>query len=464
MSFFTELKRRNVFRVGIAYIVAAWLLAQVADLVLDVIGASDIVLRTVVALLALGFVPAVIFSWVYEMTPEGIKRETEVDRGESITDHTAKKLDMVTIGLLVVAIAFVAIDRFLPKQGPAPIPTGGIQVFDDSEEKLEPAPVLVDDKSIAVLPFANRSNQDDDLFFTDGIHDDLLTQLAKIRDLKVISRTSVMDYRDTKKNIREIAEELGVATIVEGGVQKVGSRVRINAQLIETASDRHLWAESFDRELTAENIFEIQSEIAREIARAVAANLTPEEEQSLAEVPTRSLAAYEAYLRARDHMYSSNYTVTQSIEAEPWLEKAIALDPAYVDAHALLAAVYGQKYWRSLDTSEEILRKYRGTVDKALQLNPESPSALLASADYHYRVENDYPKSLQLIRKALERAPGNARTGPRQSFLQSAEARNNVEYRRLGRGRGGIRCAGRRRSGGFGYPGLQGRCPNEPEW
>jgi TolB-like protein len=411
MSLFQELKRRNVIRVAIAYIVASWLLVQAADLVLDVIGAADWVLRSVVVLLALGFLPAVIISWVFEMTPEGVKKESEIDRGQSITHQTAKKLDMVTIGLLVAAIALVTLDRYLPdSSAPGDGAISGVAATAEagsSDPITEQAPVY-SEKTIAVLPFANRSNQDDDLFFTDGIHDDLLTQLAKIHDLKVISRTSVMEYRDTTMNLREIGAELEVSTILEGGIQKVGNRVRINAQLIEVETDRHLWAESYDRELTAENIFDIQSEIAREIVRAVAVELTPDEERSISEIPTHNLAAYEAWLRAREYLNSANYSANNEREAKPWLEKAIALDPDFSEAHALLATVYGAQYWRGLDTSEELLAKYRSEIERALQLNPGSPTALLASAEYHYRVENDYRKSLQLVRKALELAPGNA--------------------------------------------------------
>jgi TolB-like protein/Tfp pilus assembly protein PilF len=423
---FLELKRRNVFRVAIAYFVASWLLVQAADLVLDVIGAADWVLRSVVVLLALGFLPAVVISWVFEMTPEGVKKESEIDRGQSITHQTAKKLDMVTIGLLVAAITLVALDRYLPGL-PAPgdvavSEVASAPVTDASNSATEQAPVNYE-KTIAVLPFANRSNQDDDLFFTDGIHDDLLTQLAKIHDLKVISRTSVMEYRDTTKNLREIGAELGVSAILEGGIQKVGNRVRINSQLIEVETDRHLWAESYDRELTAENIFDIQSEIAREIVRAVAIELTPEEERSINEIPTRNLAAYEAWLRAREYLNSANYSANNEREAKPWLEKAIALDPDFSEAHALLANVYGAQYWRGLDTSEELLAKYRGEIERAMQLNPGSPTALLASAEYHYRVKNDYRKSLQLVNKALEMAPGNA----------DAYANLALTQRRLGR-------------------------------
>jgi TolB-like protein len=302
MGLFTELKRRNVFRVGIAYIVGAWLLAQVADLALDVIGAPDIVLRSLAVVLALGFIPAVIFAWAFEMTPEGVKRESEVDRGQSITGQTGKKLNLVTILMVVSAVVFVVVERYLPESIRVAPQNGSEQVRQqpvEPEQAPVPARQPASEKSIAVLPFANRSNQDDDLFFTDGIHDDLLTQLAKIHDLTVISRTSVMEYRDTRKNLKEIGAELNVGTILEGGIQKVGNRVRINAQLIEVATDKHLWAETFDRELTAENIFDIQSEISRKIVASIAVELTPEEERQLSEVPTQNLLAYEAYLRAR---------------------------------------------------------------------------------------------------------------------------------------------------------------------
>jgi len=414
MGIFSELKRRNVFRVSIAYIFAAWLLAQVADLLLDVLGAPDVVLRSVVVILALGLVPAVVFAWAFEITPEGVKKESEINRSNSITNQTAKKLDLLTIGLMFATVAFVIVERYLPgsadtapeKQIVQAAPATGPA----SEDSTSPSPtdaIEADLRFIAVLPFANRSNQDDDLFFTDGIHDDLLTQLAKIHDLTVISRTSVMVYRDTSKNLKEIGAELDVGTILEGGIQKVGNRVRINAQLIEVATDKHLWAETFDRELTAENIFDIQSEIARRIVHAVAGELTPEEEMLLSEVPTQNLAAYEAYLRAREVYFVANYSRTQESAAQPWLEKAIALDPEFTQAYAMLAGLYGQIYWRGIDTSEALLKKYRETIDKALALNPRSPSALRASAQYYYRAEYDYQKSLQLLNEAIENAPGS---------------------------------------------------------
>jgi TolB-like protein len=413
VTLFAELKRRNVFRVGLAYLVAAWLLVQVAALLLDVIGAPPVVLRSVVVLLALGFIPTLIFSWVYELTPEGLKKDSEIDAARSMARETGRKLDLVTIALVIVAVAFVAVERYLPERdGGAAVESDSVA---DAEAQAGSRPssgeradaVAMPATSIAVLPFANRSNQQDDLYFTDGIHDDLLTQLAKIHDLTVISRTSVMQYRDSPKNLRQIGAELKVGTILEGGVQKVGSRVRINAQLVDVSGDRHLWAETFDRELTAENVFELQSEIARRIVQAIAVQLSPDEERLLAEVPTQSLAAYEAYGRARAIYYGANYTRSQEEAAEPFLQRAVELDPDYLDAQVLLSTIYGQRYWRGVDTSGALLQKYRQTLDRASALNPASPAALRAQASYYYRVENDYRRSQELLERAVQAAPGN---------------------------------------------------------
>jgi TolB-like protein/Flp pilus assembly protein TadD len=409
MNLFSELRRRNVFRVGIAYLVGAWLFTQVADVVLGVISAPDSAMRAVVAILALGFIPTVIFAWVYEMTPDGVKKASEIDLDQSITQHTGKKLDIATMIMVVSAVAFVAVERYLPDSD-EPVASEAPAVTEEivaeppaSEASEEQLPIT----SIAVLPFANRSNQDDDLYFTDGIHDDLLTQLAKIHDLTVISRTSVMEYRNSPKKLREIAAELNVGTILEGGVQKVGDRVRINAQLIEAATDRHLWAETFDRELTAENVFELQSEIARSIVRAVSGELSPEEASMLSEVPTHNFAAYDAYLRGKEIINGANYARSEEEAALPFFQKATELDPGYVEAHAELAGLYAQQYWRGLDTSEALLEKYRATLERTYSLNPDSPVALRAQANYHYRVENDYQKSLELLQRALKAAPGD---------------------------------------------------------
>lgn len=402
MNLFNELKRRNVFRVAIAYLVGAWLFTQVADVVLGVISAPDTAMRAVVAILALAFIPTVIFAWVYEMTPDGVKKASEIDADDSITYETGKKLNIATMIMVVSAVAFVVFERYLPETG-EPVSEVASLAVEESPVEAEAQSAT----SIAVLPFANRSNEADDLYFTDGIHDDLLTQLAKIHDLTVISRTSVMEYRDTQKNMKEIGAELNVGTILEGGVQKVGNRVRINAQLIEVETDRHLWAETFDRELTAENVFELQSEIARNIVRAIEGELTPEEERLLDDIPTHNFAAYEAYLRGMEIVNRANYARSEEEAARPFFEKAIELDPEYAEAHAELANLYGQLYWRGIDTSPAHLVNYRQTLERARALKPDSPMALRAEANYYYRVENNYHKSLELLQKALQSAPGN---------------------------------------------------------
>jgi TolB-like protein/multisubunit Na+/H+ antiporter MnhF subunit len=412
MKIFEELKRRNVFRVGIAYLIGAWLFTQVADVVLGIVSAPESAMRAVAVILALGFIPTVIFAWVYEMTPEGVKKASEVNLDQSITHQTGKKLDIATMIMLVSVVALVVVERYLPGDGnndragaetAAEMPADVVSAPAESNGKAPASPVT----AIAVLPFANRSNREDDLYFTDGIHDDLLTHLSKVGGLKVISRTSVMEYRNSPKNLKEIGAELNVGTILEGGVQKVGERVRINAQLIEVATDQHLWAETFDRELTAENVFDLQSEIARKIVGAVAIQLSPEEEALLDDIPTQNLAAYEAYLRARELINSPNYTRAAEQAAKPFLEMAIDLDPEYSDAYALLSHVYGQEYWRGIETSPEFLETYRATIDRAVELKPGSPQALRAQANYYYRVENDWQRSLELLQAALASAPGD---------------------------------------------------------
>ncbi len=280
MSFFAELKRRNVIRVGIAYVIVAWLILQFADVVLNNIEAPGWVFQVIMLVLGIGLPLALFFAWAFEMTPEGLKKEKDVDRSQSIAPQTGKKLNNTILVLLALAVTYLLFDKF---SGPAQPGSDHFsqqtasQTTDANEKSaLTPRshrPARSRSTPIAVLPFANRSDEKEDLFFTDGIHDDLLTQLAKIDDLKVISRTSVMKYRDTEKTIPEIAAELGVTTILEGGIQRAGKRIRINAQLIDVATDEHLWAETFDREMTMENIFDIQTEITRQIVTAVKGEL-----------------------------------------------------------------------------------------------------------------------------------------------------------------------------------------------
>src|SRR5712664_4152213 len=250
-NFFAELRRRNVYKVAIAYAVVAWLLMQVASQVFPFFEIPNWAVRLVVLLLTIGFPIALILSWAYEITPEGIKRAEDVDLSQSITRRTGRKLDFLIIAVLLLVIAVFAYQRFGPGQ------------------KVAAAPP---EKSIAVLPFENRSEDKANAYFADGIQDEILTRLAKIADLKVISRTSTQHYKSAPENLSEIGQQLRVANIVEGSVQKSGDSVRVNVQLIKAANDSHLWADTFDRTLT--DIFSVESEVAKAIADQLRAKLT----------------------------------------------------------------------------------------------------------------------------------------------------------------------------------------------
>jgi TolB-like protein/Tfp pilus assembly protein PilF len=373
---FAELKRRNVFRVGIAYVVGAWLLLQFTEVITELLSLPPTIGPVVVAVVAIGLPVALFLAWAYELTPDGVKRETEVDRAQSTTSNTGKKLNGLIMGLLVVAVVVLLADKFLvrsPQDDPSPA-DGMVQ------SEAQPTPAAPDQAatrpSIAVLPFDNRSNREEDQFFTDGIHDDLLTTLAKIGALKVISRTSVMEYRDTTKKIPQIADELGVNHVLEGGIQRAGDVVRVNVQLIDADTDEHLWAEIYDRELTASNLFAIQNEISLAVAEALHATLTPKETEQLDRRPTDSLAAYDAYLRGRQLMAERTSTGLTNARAEFLL--ATELDPGFSLAWVgiaetnLLLTVYGSQ---SPDVS---LQRGEAAVRQALDLDPSLGEAWTA--------------------------------------------------------------------------------------
>jgi TolB-like protein/Tfp pilus assembly protein PilF len=413
MSFFTELKRRNVFKVAAAYIIVGWLLLQVSDTLVPALHLPDWFHSGVAFLLIIGFPISIIFAWAFEMTPEGLKKEKDIDRAQSIANVTGQKLNHTIIVLLVVALAyFIWESRF--RQGAdesntqiTPSRTSTSSVKPDNSPEV-PTGQTPDRKSIAVLPFANRSNLPDDLYFTDGIHDDLLTQLAKIDNLKVISRTSVMNYRDSSKQIPEIASELGVATILEGGVQRAGRRIRINAQLIDVMTDEHLWAETFDREMTVENIFEIQSEITRQIVAAVRGELTSTESNALAQLPTQSLAAYEAYMHAKAATELSAYTAEKYQLAQEWAEKAVAIDPGFGWAWAILVEAHTTAVWLGYDPSEERFAAAKLALEQVMTAAPGSAESQAALGHYLYRVKGDYRTALEAYEQAAEQQPGNA--------------------------------------------------------
>ncbi len=388
-----ELKRRNVFRVAIAYLALAWLLTEVAGTVFPGFGIPDWAFRFIVIALALGFVPVLVFSWVYEITPEGLKRERDIVRDESITHLTARRLDWLTICLVVVALGFVMVDRLVLSGADSRPDRAAVETAAPSDQ---PSPAESEDTrpSVAVLPFANRSADPADAFFVDGIHDDLLTHISRIGAIKTISRTSVSRYRNSNKSIPEIAEELGVTTILEGGVQRAADKVRINVQLIDARADEHLWAESYDRQLSTANIFSIQTEIAESIAHALQAALSPDEERRLRDVPTDSLDAYEAYMLGRQRLAHGR---TDSIpEAIRYFRAAVEEDPDYALAWVGLADAYMEASDLGAMTREDAYPEARAALDRALSVDAQLGEAQthlgallyrqqdLAGAERHY--------------------------------------------------------------------------------
>ena len=357
MSYFDELKRRNVFKVGAAYVVTAWVLLQVASILLPTFHAPDWVLQAFTILLFLGFPVALLFAWAFELTPDGVRRERAGGEPTSEAPIPSRKLDYFIIAALSAALVLVVIDQYILEEQAS------------SQTAVSPVePLTGHDLSIAVLPFRNRSAIDDDAYFVDGIHDDILTQLSKLSFLeKVISRTSVEQYRDTSKTIPQIGQELGVSNILEGGVQRAGDRVRINVQLIEANADEQVWAETFDRELTAANIFSIQTDIAMAISEALESTLSPAEQQFMATVPTHSLPAYEAYQLGRQQQSrQSVVSVTASIEL---LEQATSIDPGFALAWVELAYSYMLLAEITGRDEAELDRKAELAVSRALEID-----------------------------------------------------------------------------------------------
>jgi len=400
LQIFNELKRRNVFKVAAAYVIIGWLIMQAGEVMGPALRLPEWINSALAFFLILGFPLAMFFAWAFEMTPEGIKKEKDIDRSQSITSVTGHKLNYTIIALMAVALVYFAWDKFVAGPGhdvkQAQETTAAIQIESGDIPVLQQA----GKKSIAVLPFQNRSaNEENAEFFSDGVHGELLTNLSKIEALKVISRTSVMNYRDTTKNMKEIGEELGVANILEGGVQRAGEAVRINVQLIDAATDEHLWAKVYDRQLTAENIFAIQTEIAREIATALEASLSPREQELLATVPTTSLEAYDNLLIARQLIGRGNW---QDLwDAQSYLKKAIEFDPEFVQAYVLLARTYYRLLATGATTLQEVSEPWRQAIQTALSLDNNNATVYAANAQYLWingleGVENIFKKARQL--------------------------------------------------------------------
>jgi len=384
-NFLTELKRRNVYRAAVAYGIVAWFLTQLTTQVFPFFEIPNSAVRFVVIALAVGFPIAMLLSWLYELTPEGIVRTEDLQpaQARSIQRASGRILDFIIIGALLLVIAMLIVGRlpFYGRPGES-----------------------ISEKSVAVLPFENLSRDPDNAYFASGVQNEILTRLAKIAALKVISHTSTQQYPSRPGNLREIARQLGVANVLEGSVQKAADQVHINVQLIRAATDEHLWAESYERKL--ENIFSIQREVATSVAEALKARLTGAEEQALEQKPTSSPQAYDAYLRGLAFALRPSYYERNTLAAVERFSEAVKLDPKFAVAWAWLARVSALGYSNSAGNDVAALRETaKDAVAKVTQLQPNLGEAFLAQGYFHYYCERNYDAAIASFEKARQLAP-----------------------------------------------------------
>jgi TolB-like protein/cytochrome c-type biogenesis protein CcmH/NrfG len=380
-GFFEELKRRKVYRVAIAYIVASWALAQGLAQVLPVFEISNSVIRVVIALLLFGFPVALVLAWVFDITPTGIKRTASAAASPAVpVTHRRRNLFMLAAAGVVIsaAVGFFVLPHAVARKV---------------------------DKSIAVLPFENLSDEKENAYFADGVQDDILTNLSKIGDLKVISRTSVMGYRGRTSNLREIGKALGVSAILEGSVRRSGNRVRVNVQLIDANNDEHLWASDYDRDLT--DVFAIQTDLAEKISEALKARLSPSEKASMEQKPTQNNEAYLAFIRAHD-LWSSSYEDVEKLkQGEQLYQTAIDLDPKFALAYARFSQLESW-FFHSFEATPARGQKARDLAKRALELQPDLPEAHLALGQVYYYVDNDFDTAAREFQIAQSGLPNES--------------------------------------------------------
>ena len=394
-SLLTELKRRNVIRIAILYLVSSWVLLQLADVLSSLLNAPDFAGSIVVMLLMLGFFPALIFAWVYEMTPEGLKRESDVDRSQSQTPETGKKINTVIVVLLVIAIGGLVADRLIPE--------ASVEVEDDvilTESSEAPNGNL----SIAVLPFADLSPSGDQEYFSDGIAEEILNVLVRIEGLKVASRTTSWGFKGQEAlGIPFMAEKMNVRHVLEGSVRKSGETVRITAQLIDASTDQHLWSETYDRTLTAESVFEVQDDIAKSIAEQLGIIMDADGIVSSHAADTADISAYELYLEGWQ-LFIERRSLRRAIGL---FEQSVATDPGFARAWAGLAAIYKiATGWGISDRDYDTLS--REAAETAIRLAPDLSLPYAVLALYESNIwPVDYEKALALFDQALARDPKN---------------------------------------------------------
>ena len=392
-TFFGELKRRNVYKVAVAYIVAGWALAQGLAQVLPVFSVPNWVIQLIVLLIILGLPVALGLAWAFELTPEGLKRTEDVDEVAAAA-HKKRAWIYVVIAGAVVSIGLFFLGRY--------------SAINATPRQSE-ATTAIQQKSIAVLPFENLSDDKQNTYFADGVQDQILTNLARVSDLRVISHTTVRQYKTgVPRNLREIGKQLGVSHILEGSVQRAGDRLRIAAQLIDARTDSQLWAETYDR--TAADLFAIQSELAESIVAQLQAKLSPQQKAAIEQRPTRDLVAFDLYLRAKQIVDS--YLIADDVRAAllsalESLDQAIKRDPDFVSAYCYIARANNLLYFFDLDPTPNRIRLADEAVTSALRLRPDSAEAHFAMADFLFRCHRDYDGALKELAIARPGLPND---------------------------------------------------------
>ena len=395
MSLFEELKRRNVFRVGIAYAISAWVLLQIVDLVLENITAPGWIMQVFMLALGIGFPVALIFAWAFEMTPDGVKLERDVDRSQSITHETGQKMNRSITIVLVIAVMFLLADKFWPESETTT--QTAVDNVVGSQPELEVTEVR--EKSIAILPFVDMSPDGDQAYFADGISEEILNVLVKTRSLKVAGRTSSFQFRNHNTDLKTIGKQLGVEHILEGSIRKADNRVRITAQLVSTDDGFHLWSETYDRELT--DIFAIQDEIARAITTALAIELNLDgNKQSLVTASTTNMDAYDRYLEARG-LISSRLNFPRAINL---LNEATAMDPEFAAAWSANAQAHALFIYYSDVDRDEWGNRAEVMAKRALEIEPQLSTAHSVLGDI-YRDRYQWSQAQKSYLRALELNP-----------------------------------------------------------
>ncbi len=415
MRLLAELKRRNVIRMAGLYLVGAWLVVQVAATLLPVFGAPEWVMKVLVGLLALGFLAALVFSWIYELTPDGLKRDGEVAAAQSIAPQTARRMDRMIIVVLLLALGYFAADKFVLAPGrvevanatspPGPVAADPADAA-SAAMAVQDLPTPVDPKSIAVLAFANMSADQDNEYFSDGVAEEILNALAKVDDLKVAGRTSSFYFKGRNESLAAIGSTLGVAHVLEGSVRKQGERLRISAKLLRVSDGVEMWADTFDG--TDADIFALQETIAQQVTSELKVALNAGQQDRLVDVGTRDPDAYALYLRATEVFNKRD--VTRYEDAIASLQQALELDPQFARAHSRLATLhYVSATTAAPERFDAFATEATESAEQALRLNPKlaEPHALLGTV---YLSGRRYGLARAELKRALELDPVDATT------------------------------------------------------